>query len=272
MKFTARTVANFLKGEIVGNPDVEVTDIAKIEEAKPGTLAFLANPKYNKYLYETQASIVLVNKSLEIEKEVKATLIKVDDAYQSFASLLELYEQSKPVKEGIEKDCFISNSAIIGQKVYIGTYAYIDNNSKIGNNVKIYPQAFIGENVIIGDNTVIYPGVKIYSECRIGANCVIHAGAVIGADGFGFAPNSENNYKKVPQIGNVLIEDYVEVGANTTIDRATMGSTIIRKGVKLLTMLKLVKILLWLHKPVLPVQPKLAAIVCLVARLAFLDI
>jgi len=233
MKFTARTVANFLKGEIVGNPDVEVTDIAKIEEAKPGTLAFLANPKYNKYLYETQASIVLVNKSLEIEKEVKATLIKVDDAYQSFASLLELYEQSKPVKEGIEKDCFISNSAIIGQKVYIGTYAYIDNNSKIGNNVKIYPQAFIGENVIIGDNTVIYPGVKIYSECRIGANCVIHAGAVIGADGFGFAPNSENNYKKVPQIGNVLIEDYVEVGANTTIDRATMGSTIIRKGVKI---------------------------------------
>lgn len=233
MKFTARTVANFLKGEIVGNPDVEVTDIAKIEEAKPGTLAFLANPKYNKYLYETQASIVLVNKSLEIEKEVKATLIKVDDAYQSFASLLELYEQSKPVKEGIEKDCFISNSAIIGQKVYIGTYAYIDNNSKIGNNVKIYPQAFIGENVIIGDNTVIYPGVKIYSECRIGANCVIHAGAVIGADGFGFAPNSENNYKKVPQIGNVLIEDYVEIGANTTIDRATMGSTIIRKGVKI---------------------------------------
>ena len=233
MKFTARTVANFLKGEIVGNPDIEVTDIAKIEEAKPGTLAFLANPKYNKYLYETQASIVLVNKSLVIEGEVKATLIKVDDAYQSFASLLELYEQSKPVKEGIEKDCFISNSAIIGQKVYIAAYAYIDNNANIGNNAKIYPHVFIGENVIIGENTVIYPGVKIYSECKIGSNCVIHAGAVIGSDGFGFAPNSDNNYKKVPQIGNVLIEDYVEVGANTTIDRATMGSTILRKGVKI---------------------------------------
>ena len=233
MKFTARTVANFLKGEIIGNPDIEVTDIAKIEEAKPGTLAFLANPKYNKYLYETQASIVLVNKSLVIEGEVKATLIKVDDAYQSFASLLELYEQSKPVKEGIEKDCFISNSAVIGQNVYIGTYAYIDNNAKIGSKAKIYPQVFIGENVIIGDNTIIYPGVKIYSDTKIGANCVIHAGAVIGGDGFGFAPNSENNYKKVPQIGNVVIEDFVEIGSNTTVDRATMGSTIIRKGVKI---------------------------------------
>jgi UDP-3-O-[3-hydroxymyristoyl] glucosamine N-acyltransferase len=233
MKFTARTVANFLKGEIIGNPDAEVWDIAKIEEAREGSIAFLANPKYNKYLYETNASIVLVNKSLIVEGEVKATLIKVDDAYQSFASLLELYQSSKPVKEGIEKECFISDTAVIGQHVYIGTYAYIDTNVTVGNHVKIYPQVYIGENVIIGENTIIYPGVKIYTDCKIGANCVIHSGAIIGADGFGFAPNSDNNYKKIPQIGNVILEDYVEVGANTCIDRATMGSTVIRKGVKI---------------------------------------
>lgn len=233
MKFTAKTVAGFLKGEIVGNPDIEVWDIAKIEEAQPGNLAFLANPKYYKYLYETKASIVLVNKSMVIEGAVNATLIKVDDAYQAFASLLDLYQQSKPVKSGIEKDCYISENAKIGNDIFVGAYAYIDSNATIGNGVKIYPQVFIGENVIIGDNTVLYPGVKIYADCKIGKECVIHAGAVIGADGFGFAPNSENNYKKVPQIGNVIIEDYVEIGANTCIDRATMGSTIIRKGVKL---------------------------------------
>lgn len=233
MKFTARTIANFLKGEVVGNPDTEVWDIAKIEEGRPGTLAFLANPKYNKYLYTTEASIVLINKTLELEGEVKATLVKVDDAYQAFAALLDMYQQSKPTKEGIEKDCYISNSAIIGQRVYIGAYSYISDNAKIGNNVKIYPQVFIGENVVIGDNTVIYPGVKIYHECKIGAECMIHAGTVIGADGFGFAPSADNNYKKVQQIGNVIIEDYVEIGANTCIDRATIGSTIIRKGVKL---------------------------------------
>ncbi|HOT14421.1 MAG TPA: UDP-3-O-(3-hydroxymyristoyl)glucosamine N-acyltransferase [Bacteroidales bacterium] len=233
MKFTAQAIASFLKGEVVGNPDVEVSDIAKIEEGRPGTMAFLANPKYNKYLYETKASIVLVNKTLQIEGPVSATLIKVDDAYQCFAALLEMYQQAKPQKSGIESNCYISESATLGTDLYIGAFAYIDNNVKIGNNAKIYPQAFIGENVTIGENTVIYPGVKIYADCKIGANCVIHAGAVIGADGFGFAPNSENNYKKVPQIGNVVIEDYVEIGANTTIDRATMGSTIIRKGVKL---------------------------------------
>ncbi len=233
IKFTARTVANFLKGEVIGNPDVEVSDVAKIEEAQSGQLAFLANPKYNKYLYETKASIVLVNKSLEIEGEVSATLIKVDDAYESFATLLDLYQQSKPVKEGIEKDCFISDTAKIGQSVYIGAFSYIDSGATISNGTKIYPQVFIGENVKIGENTIIYPGVKIYSDCIIGANCVIHSGAVIGADGFGFVPNSENNYKKVPQIGNVILEDYVEIGANTAVDRATMGSTIIRKGVKL---------------------------------------
>lgn len=233
IKFTARTVANFLNGEIEGNPDVEVWDIAKIEEGRPGALAFLANPKYSKYLYETQASIVLVNKSFVPESAVSATLIKVDDAYQAFASLLELYQQSKPIKKGIEKDCFIHDSALIGQNVYIGSFAYIDNNVQLGNEAKIYPHVYIGENVKVGENTIIYPGVKIYADCIIGANCVIHAGAVIGADGFGFAPNSDNNYKKVPQIGNVIIEDYVEIGANTCVDRATMGSTIIRKGVKL---------------------------------------
>lgn len=233
IKFTALTVANFLKGEIVGNPNVEVWDIAKIEEAQAGSLAFLANPKYNKYIYETQASIVLVNKNFVPEGPVNATLVKVEDAYQAFASLLELYQQSKSVKQGIEKGCFINETASVGSNVFIGAFAYIDANANIANEAKIYPHTFIGENVIIGENTIIYSGVKIYADCVIGANCIIHAGAVIGADGFGFAPNSDNNYKKVPQIGNVIIEDYVEIGANTCIDRATMGSTIIRKGVKL---------------------------------------
>jgi UDP-3-O-[3-hydroxymyristoyl] glucosamine N-acyltransferase len=233
MKFTARTIANILKGEIVGNPEVEVWDIAKIEEGRPGALSFLANPKYNKYLYTTGSSIVLVNKKQIIEGEVKATLVKVDDAYQSLALLLDMYQQAKPVKEGIEKDCFISETAEIGQKVYIGAFAYISQNVKIGNNSKIYPQVFLGDNVTVGENTIIYPGVKIYEDCKIGSNCIIHAGTVIGSDGFGFAPSAENNYKKVPQVGNVVIEDYVEIGSNTSIDRATMGSTIIRKGVKL---------------------------------------
>jgi len=233
MKFTARVIADLLKGEISGNPNTEVWDIAKIEEGRPGTLAFLANPKYNKYLYTTEASIVLINKSQPVEGEVKATLIKVDDAYQAFATLLQIYQQSLPKKEGVEKDCHISKSASVGKDVYIGTYAYIGENAKIGNKVKIYPQAYIGDNVKIGDNTIIYAGVKIYADCIIGAECVIHAGAVIGADGFGFAPSSENNYQKIPQIGNVILEDYVEIGANTCVDRATMGSTIVRKGVKL---------------------------------------
>jgi UDP-3-O-[3-hydroxymyristoyl] glucosamine N-acyltransferase len=233
MKFTAKTIANFLQGEVAGNPDVEVWDVAKIEEGHPGALSFLANPKYESYIYTTQSSAVLVNKSFVPTAEVKATLIKVNDAYQAFAALLDMYQQAKPKKMGIDKESWISDSALIGQDVYIGAFAYIGNNVKIGNGAKIYPQAYIGDNAVIGDNTVIYPGVKIYHECKIGAECVIHAGAVIGADGFGFAPNSENNYKKVAQIGNVVIEDYVEIGANTCIDRATMGSTIIRKGVKL---------------------------------------
>jgi UDP-3-O-[3-hydroxymyristoyl] glucosamine N-acyltransferase len=233
MKFTAQMIASFLKGEIIGDPNIEVSDISKIEEGKPGTLSFLSNPKYNKFLYTTNASIVLVNKDLTLEAPVNTTLIKVDNAYQSIAMLLDLYVQSKPQKTGIETQSFISTSANLGENTYVGAFAYIDNNAVIGANTKIYPQVFIGENVKIGTNTIIYPGVKIYEGCIIGSDCIIHAGAVIGADGFGFAPNSENNYKKIPQIGNVIIEDYVEIGANTTIDRATMGSTIIRKGVKL---------------------------------------
>jgi UDP-3-O-[3-hydroxymyristoyl] glucosamine N-acyltransferase len=233
MKFTAKAIADLLKGEIAGNPNIEVWDIAKIEEGKPGTLAFLANPTYTKYIYTTEASIVLINKSQVLEGDVKATLIKVDDAYQAFATLLNIYQQSIPVKKGIEKDCHISKSAEVGKEVYIGSFAYIGDKVKIGNNVKIYPHSFIGDNVKLGDNTIIYAGVKIYADCLIGKECVIHAGAVIGADGFGFAPSSENNYKKIPQVGNVILEDYVEIGANTTVDRATMGSTIIRKGVKL---------------------------------------
>jgi len=233
MNFKASIIAGFLKGEIEGDPDIEVNDISKIEEGRPGTLSFLANPKYEKYIYETSASVVLVNKDFKPEKPVKATLIRVDNAYEAFASLLDLYQQSKPQKKGIHKLASIHENVQLGENLYIGDYAVIENNVKIGNNVKIYPQVYIGENVKIGDDTVIYAGVKIYEGCIIGSGCVIHAGAVIGADGFGFAPQDNNNYRKVPQVGIVVIEDNVEIGANTTIDRATLGTTIIRKGVKL---------------------------------------
>jgi UDP-3-O-[3-hydroxymyristoyl] glucosamine N-acyltransferase len=233
MNFKASVIAGFLKGEIVGDPEVEVHDISKIEEGKPGTLSFLANPKYEKYLYDTQASIVLINKDFQAEKPVKATLIRVQNAYEAFASLLDLYDQSKPQKKGIHKTASIHDGVSLGNDLYIGDYTVIESNSRIDDQVKIYPQVYIGDNVSIGKNTIIYAGVKIYGDTKIGANCVIHSGAVIGADGFGFAPQEGNNYRKVPQIGNVIIEDNVEIGANTTIDRATMGSTIIRKGVKL---------------------------------------
>ena len=233
MEFSAKMIAEFLQGEIVGNPDVVVSNVAKIEEGKPGTLAFLANPKYSKYLYSTEASIILINKDLKLEKEINPTLIKVENAYESFASLLQLYEESKPKKKGVSDLASIDKSAVVGEDNYIGEYACISDGAVVGNNVSIYPQVYIGSNVKIGNNTTIFPGVKIYHDCVIGDNCVIHAGVVIGSDGFGFAPQSDNHYKKIPQIGNVIIEDNVELGANTTIDRATMGSTIIRKGVKL---------------------------------------
>ena len=233
MNFKASVIAGFLKGQIEGNPEAEVYDISKIEEGRPGTLSFLANPKYEKYIYETASTIVLVNKDFKPEKPVSATLIRVENAYEAFASLLDLYQQSKPRKTGIHKLASIHENVQLGDNLYVGDYTVIENQAKIGNNVKIYPQVYIGEHVIIGDDTVIYPGVRIYEGCKIGSGCVIHSGVVIGADGFGFAPQENNNYRKIPQVGNVIIEDNVEIGANTTIDRATMGSTIIHKGVKL---------------------------------------
>jgi UDP-3-O-[3-hydroxymyristoyl] glucosamine N-acyltransferase len=233
MEFKASIIADFLHGTVEGDSNASVTTFAKIEEGHAGALSFLANPKYEKFLYETQSSIVIVNKSLSLEQPVKCTLIRVDDAYQSFASLLELYASSKPEKTGREEPVYVAESATVGDNVFIGAFSYIAANAKIGNNVKIHQQVFIDENVTIGDNTVLYPGVKIYHDCKIGSDCVIHSGAVIGADGFGFAPQSDTDFQKVPQIGNAVIEDRVEIGANTCIDRATIGSTIIRKGVKL---------------------------------------
>jgi UDP-3-O-[3-hydroxymyristoyl] glucosamine N-acyltransferase len=233
MEFTAEAIAGFLNGEIEGDPKAAVNNVAKIEEGKPGTLAFLANPKYEKYLYETEATIVLVNKDLKLQQEVKPTLIRVADAYQAFAALLDMYEQSKPKKQGLDKDVNIDESATIGENAYIGSFTVISKNAKVGNNVKIFPQVFLGDNVKIGDNTTIYAGVKIYDNCEVGSNCIIHSGTVVGADGFGFAPQEDGSFKKIPQIGNVVVEDDVEIGSNVSIDRATMGSTIIRKGAKL---------------------------------------
>jgi UDP-3-O-[3-hydroxymyristoyl] glucosamine N-acyltransferase len=233
MEFKAQSIADFLGGTVEGDPNATVTDVAKIEEGKPGTLAFLSNPKYNKYLYETNASIVIVNLDLELEAEVKTTLIRVPDAYKAFASLLELYQQAKGNKTGIENPSFIDPTAQVGNDVYVGAFAYIGKNVRIGNHVKIYPQVYIGDNTVIGDDCILFAGVKIYEDTRIGEACILHAGAVIGADGFGFAPSENGTYKKIPQVGNVILEDWVEIGANTTIDCATMGSTIIRKGTKI---------------------------------------
>lgn len=233
MEFTAQAIAEFLKGEVVGNPEIKVNNVAKIEEAQAGTLAFLANPKYTKYLYTTNASIVLINKDFVLEQDVTATLIKVDNAYECFAKLLELAEQSRPVKQGISPLAFIDETAKIGDGVYIAPFVYIGENVIIEDYVRLNPHVFIDDGVQIKMNSTLNAGVKVYYECVIGENCIIHAGAVIGSDGFGFAPDENNVYRKIPQLGNVVIEDNVEVGSNTTIDRATMGSTYIRKGVKL---------------------------------------
>ena len=232
MEFTAQQIADFLQGEVIGDAQVKVNNVSKIEDGKPGTLSFLANPKYTHYIYTTKASIVLVNRDFEPEEKITATLIKVNDAYSCIAQLLNLVNQARPEKKGIDSSASIAASVAIPQSIYIGAFTYIDENVKLGENVKLYPQVYIGENVTIGENTIIYPGVKIYHDCVIGNNCIIHAGTVIGADGFGFAPHN-GSYEKIAQIGNVVIEDFVEIGANTTIDRATMGSTIIREGVKL---------------------------------------
>lgn len=233
MKVTIQQIADLLNGEIVGDPTIEVSDLSKIEEGKPGSLSFLSNPKYIHYLYETKASAVIVNKSFVPENTVKAALIKVEDAYVAFTKLLEFYNQIKNNKVGIEQPHFMGENTHYGKDIYIGAFAYIGQNCQIGNQVKIYPNTYIGDHVKIGDNTTIFAGSKIYSDSEIGNNCIIHAGTIIGSDGFGFAPQEDGSYAKVPQTGNVIIEDDVEIGANTTIDRATLGSTIIRKGAKL---------------------------------------
>jgi len=233
MEFTAKQIAGLIQGEIEGNENQVVRDVSKIEEGRPETLTFLANPKYEHYIYTTEASVVIVNNSFKPQKPVKATLIKVNDAYQALAKLLQFYESSLPKKTGIEQPSFIHETSEMGDFVYVGAFAYIGEKTKIGKNVQIWPGSFIGEGVIIGDNTIIYSGVKIYKHCKIGSDCIIHSGAVVGSDGFGFAPGADGEYQKIPQVGNVVIEDLVEIGANTTIDRATMGSTIIRRGAKL---------------------------------------
>jgi UDP-3-O-[3-hydroxymyristoyl] glucosamine N-acyltransferase len=233
MNFTAEQIAEILEGDIVGNPNTEVSKLSKIEEGEKGSLTFLSNPKYNPYLYTTKASIAIVNKSFVAEKEIETTLIKVDDAYAAFSKLLEFYNEVKNNKSGREEPHYISKSAHIGNDEYIGAFAYIGDNVKIGNNVKIYPNVTIGDNTTVGNNCTLFAGVKIYSETVIGNDCTLHSGVIIGSDGFGFAPNKEGVYNKVPQIGNVIIESHVDIGAATTIDRATLGSTIIRRGVKL---------------------------------------
>ncbi|MGJ8593018.1 MAG: UDP-3-O-(3-hydroxymyristoyl)glucosamine N-acyltransferase [Aquaticitalea sp.] len=233
MKFTATQIAGILEGDIIGNPDVEVSKLSKIEEGTEGSLTFLANPKYKSYIYSTKASITIVNKTFEAENGLSTTLIKVEDAYKSFSKLLEYYNQIKMNKSGIEQPSFISETAKYGDSIYVGAFTYIGDNVKIGDNTKIFPNTYIGDNVTIGENSIIFAGAKIYSECIIGNFCVVNSGAIIGADGFGFVPDDNGEYSKVPQTGNVILEDYVDIGAATTIDRATLGSTIIRKGVKL---------------------------------------
>lgn len=232
MEFSAKQIAAFIQGEIIGDEDAKVHTFAKIEEGIPGAISFLSNPKYISYIYDTRSSIVLVNKDFVPERAVKATLIKVDNAYESLAKLLNLYETSKPRKQGIDSLAFVSPTAKIGENVYIGAFAYIGENTVIGDHTQVYPHTFIGDGVKVGDRCILYSHVNVYHDCRIGNECILHSGAVIGADGFGFAPTA-NGYDKIPQIGIAVLEDRVEVGANTCIDRATMGATVIHSGVKL---------------------------------------
>lgn len=232
MEFSAQQIAEFLGGKIEGNPDVSVHTFSKIEEGKAGAISFLANAKYTHYLYETASSIVLVNNDVVLEQPVTATLIRVPNAYESVARLLQLYESMKPRKSGIDSLAFISPSAKIGEGCYIGAFAFIGDNVVIGDGCQVYPHAYVGDGVSIGTNCILYPNASVYHGCRIGNNVTLHSGSVIGADGFGFAPTPEG-YDKIPQIGIVTIEDNVEIGANTCVDRSTMGSTYVRKGVKL---------------------------------------
>jgi UDP-3-O-[3-hydroxymyristoyl] glucosamine N-acyltransferase len=233
MQFTAHELGLMLNGTVEGDPLVPVNQLAKIEEARAGSLSFLANPKYEQYLYTTEASVVIINNDQVLAEPVKSTLIRVPNAYSAITILLEKYNTLKLHKTGIEQPSFIHPSAKVGENVYVGAFAYIGPNVKIGNNCKIYPGCYIADDVILGDNVTLFPGVKIYFDCALGNNVIIHSGTIIGADGFGFAPAGDGTYAKISQIGNVIIEDDVEIGSNTTVDRATMGSTIIRKGVKL---------------------------------------
>jgi UDP-3-O-[3-hydroxymyristoyl] glucosamine N-acyltransferase len=234
MKFPAAQIAQIVSGKTEGDPSTAVSSFGKIEEAKEGQLTFFANPKYEEYLYSTRASVIIINEAYELKQPVSATLIRVPDAYTAFATLLSKYQEiMQQQMTGVQEPSFISKTAIYGENVFIGAFAYIGDNVKLGNNTKIYPNAYIGNNVTIGDNCVIHPGVKIYHDCKLSNHITIHAGTVIGSDGFGFAPQADGSFKKVPQIGNVVIEDYVEIGANATIDRATIGSTLIKKGAKL---------------------------------------
>jgi UDP-3-O-[3-hydroxymyristoyl] glucosamine N-acyltransferase len=233
MEFTAATIAGFLKGEIEGDPSVKVNTIAKIEEGKPGALSFLANPKYEQYIYNTESSIVLVNRSFKPSKSIRATLIRVENSYESFAALLRLVDQARPRKTGIHPAAIIEPTATVGTDTYIGPFVYIGDRVVVGDGCSLYPHVYIGDGTTLGTSCTLYPGVKIYHECHIGNSCTIHAGTVIGSDGFGFAPQSDNEFMKIPQLGNVIIEDMVEIGSNVSIDRATIGSTIIHRGVKI---------------------------------------
>jgi UDP-3-O-[3-hydroxymyristoyl] glucosamine N-acyltransferase len=235
MEFSASQIAAIVNGEIIGSSSVIVTKLAKIEEGKEGTLSFLSNPKYEEFIYTTKSSICIVNKDFIPIKPLplSLTLIKVENSYTCFAQLLELYDNLNKKEAKIEQPSFIDNSAVIGSDLYLGAFAYIGKNVEIGNKVVIYPNVYLGDNVKIGSNTVLHPGVSIYFGCKVGENCIIHAGTVVGSDGFGFSPDSEGVFKKIPQIGNVIIENNVEIGSNCAIDRATMGSTFIREGVKI---------------------------------------
>jgi UDP-3-O-[3-hydroxymyristoyl] glucosamine N-acyltransferase len=230
MEFTAKQIAALVNGEITGNADAKISKLSKIEEGEPGSISFLANPLYTHHIYTTKASVVIISKSFVLTAPVAATLIKVESAENAFAKLLEMYNQVKLNKSGISKQAFISASAKTGTDIYAGEFSFVGENAVIGNNVKIYPQVYVGDNVVVGDNTTLFSGVKLYSDTKIGKNCIIHSGTVIGSDGFRFA--TQDGGKKIPQIGNVVIEDDVEIGANCAIDRATLGSTILKKGVK----------------------------------------
>lgn len=234
MQFTAAQIAMLINGTVEGNADATAGSFGKIEEAQTGELAFLANPKYEDFLYTTGASIIIINASQQLKQPVGAALIRVPDAYSAFATLLAKYQEMVSQQMvGIQEPSYISKSAKLGQNIFIGAFSYIGENVTLGNNVKIFPQAFVGDNVKIGDNSVLHPGVKVYHDCVLGKNVTIHSGSVVGGDGFGFAPQADGSFKKIPQIGNVIVEDFVEIGANATIDRATMGSTLIKAGAKL---------------------------------------